>query len=88
VNLKSITLRLPEDEYVAFNTVCDERGYSKTGKIREFIRNLVKEEIASVKISTKEWEKVQFGIKEIKRGEFTTFKELTRDFAKKKVGNK
>lgn len=88
VSLKSITLRLPEDEYIAFSTVCDERGYSKTGKIREFIRSLVKEEIASVKISAKEWEKVQAGIKEIERGEFTTFEELKRGFEKKRMANK
>ena len=32
---KSITIRLPKDEYTAFNTVCNEKGYSKTGKIRD-----------------------------------------------------
>jgi hypothetical protein len=45
---KSITLRLPEEEYVAFTTVCNEKGYSQTGKIREFIRNMVKTEIGEV----------------------------------------
>jgi hypothetical protein len=28
---KSITLRLPHDEYAAFDAVCNERGYSETG---------------------------------------------------------
>jgi len=37
----SITLRLPNEEYVAFTAICDEKGYSKTGKIREFIRNVI-----------------------------------------------
>ena len=55
---KSITLRLPEDEYRAFNTICDERGYSKTGKIREFIRTLVKTEMSEVEASTGEWARV------------------------------
>lgn len=81
--LKTITLRLPEREYTAFDAVCNERGYSKTGKIREFIRSLVKEEIESVKISAEEWVKVETGIKEIERGESISFEELKRDFAKK-----
>ena len=34
-------LRLPEAEYAAFDLVCREKGYSKTGKIRELIRKLV-----------------------------------------------
>ncbi len=45
---KSITLRLPEEEYVAFTVVCNEKGYSKTGKIREYIREMVKKEIGEV----------------------------------------
>ena len=52
---KSITFRLPEDEYRAFSTICDEKGYSKTGKIREFIRNLVKTEMSEVESSAGEW---------------------------------
>ena len=87
-SVKSITLRLPKKEYVAFDTVCNERGYSKTGKIREFIRVLVKEELESVKVSAREWERVEAGIKEIERGKFVTFEELKRGFAKKKMGNK
>jgi predicted DNA-binding protein len=50
--LKSITLRLPDEEYKAFDAICSEKGYSKTGKIREFIRRMIKEEIESVKIKT------------------------------------
>jgi len=49
--LKSITLQLPEEEYKAFDAICNEKGYSKTGKIREFIRRSIKDEIESVKIS-------------------------------------
>jgi len=56
---KSITLRLPEDEYKAFTTVCNEKGYSKTGKIREFIRNLVTTEMSDVKASAGEWERIR-----------------------------
>lgn len=85
---KTITLRLPEEEYTAFDAVCNEKGYSKTGKIREFIRNLVKEEIKSVKISAEEWARVENGIKEIERGESVSFEELKRAFAEKKLGNK
>jgi predicted DNA-binding protein len=86
--LKSITLRLPEEEYRAFDSICYEKGYSKTGKIREFIRRLIKDEIESVKISAEEWERVKAGIKEIEKGKFTTFEELKRDFKKRKVGDK
>jgi len=56
---KSITLRLPDDEYRAFTTVCNEKGYSKTGKIREFIRNLVTTEMSEVRSSAGEWERVR-----------------------------
>jgi len=86
--LKSITLRLPEEEYRAFDSICNEKGYSKTGKIREFIRRLIKDEIESVKISAEEWERVKAGIKEIEKGKFTTFEELKREFEKRKVGDK
>ena len=57
--LRSITLRLPEEEYAAFTIVCNEKGYSKTGKIREFIRTMVKTEIGKVEISAGEWEKIR-----------------------------
>ncbi len=60
---KSITLRLPEDEYKAFTTICGERGYSKTGKIREFIRNLVKTEMSGVESSVGEWQRVSAAIR-------------------------
>ena len=56
---KSITLRLPEDEYKAFTTICSEKGYSKTGKIREFIRNMVTTEMSEVESSAGEWERVR-----------------------------
>jgi hypothetical protein len=52
--LNSITFRLPEEEYVAFTTVCNEKGYSKTSKIREFIRNMVKTEIDEAELSAGE----------------------------------
>ena len=86
--LKSITLRLPDEEYKAFDAICSEKGYSKTGKIREFIRRMIKEEIESVKISAEEWERVKAGIKEIERGKFATFEDLKREFEKRKMGNK
>ncbi|MGB2762774.1 MAG: hypothetical protein WBC20_00025 [Candidatus Aminicenantaceae bacterium] len=85
---KTITLRLPEEEYSAFDAICSEKGYSKTGKIREFIRSLVKEEIKSVKISAEEWAKVESGIKEIERGESVSFEELKRGVAEKKLDYK
>jgi len=85
---KSITIRLPKDEYIAFDTVCNEKGYSKTGKIRELIRNLVKTEIDEVRISAEEWSKIESGMAEIERGEYVSLKELKRDFAKKKVDRK
>ncbi len=80
---KNLCLRLPEEEYVAFDLVCRERGYSKTGKIRELIRRLVKEELESVKVSTREWSEIEKGIKEIEKGEFVTFEELKRGLKKK-----
>ena len=60
---KSITLRLPEEEYKAFTTICGERGYSKTGKIREFIRDLVKTEMSGVETSLGEWHRVSGAIR-------------------------
>ena len=85
---KSITIRLPKDEYIAFDTVCIEKGYSKTGKIRELIRNLVKAEINEVRISSEEWSKIEAGMAEIERGEYVSLEGLKRDFAEKKVDRK
>ena len=73
---RNISLRLSAEEYGLFDTVCKEKGYSKTGKIREFIRNLIKEELKSVKVSEEEWEKIKAGIREIERGEYVSFEEL------------
>jgi hypothetical protein len=84
---RTLSLRLPIEEYIAFDAVCREKGYSKTGKIREFIRNLVKEEIESVTISAKEWIEIEKGIREIQRGEYVTFEELTRDLKRQKVAD-
>lgn len=86
--IKNLSLRLSKEEYIAFDSICRERGYSKTGKVREFIRNLIREELASVKVSAKEWAKIQDGIKEIERGEYVSFEELKNEFKKKKVGNR
>jgi predicted DNA-binding protein len=85
---RTLSLRLPLEEYIAFDAVCREKGYSKTGKIREFIRNLVKEEIESVKISANEWAEIEMGIKEIQKGEYVTFEELKRDLKIQKVADK
>lgn len=84
---KSITLRLPEEEYVAFTVVCNEKGYSKTGKIREFIREMVKKEIGEVELKAGEWEKVQAGIREIEKGKCSSFEELKRDLARRKLAH-
>ena len=85
---KSITLRLPEEEYVAFTTICNEKGYSKTGKIREFIRNMVKMEIDEVELSAAEWKKVQEGICAVERDDFATFEELKREVARRRLAHK
>jgi len=81
--MKNLSLRLPEEEYAAFDLVCREKGYSKTGKIRELIRKLVKEELESVKVSTREWSEIEKGIKEIERGDYVNFEELKRGLKKK-----
>lgn len=86
--IKSLSLRLSREEYVAFDTICKERGYSKTGKIREFIRNIIREELEGVKVSAEEWAKIQDGIREIERGEYVTFEELKRGLERKKMDNK
>jgi predicted DNA-binding protein len=85
---RSITLRLPKEEYDAFNTVCEERGYSKTGKIREFIRDMVKGELESVNLSKEGWKKIASAMEEIERGEFISFEELKRGYATKNLDDK
>lgn len=82
---KSLTLRLPEVEYAAFTKICDEKGYSKTGKIREFIRNMVKAEMREVELSAAEWEELKEGIREVENGEFTTLEDMKRDLVRKKM---
>ncbi|MEE9165713.1 MAG: hypothetical protein V3U15_05565 [Nitrospinota bacterium] len=85
--IKSLSLRLSKEEYIAFDTICKEKGYSKTGKIREFIRSLIREELEGVKVSAEEWAKILDGIREIEKGEYISFSELKNDFRKKKMGN-
>ena len=80
--IKNLCLRLPEEEYAAFDLVCREKGYSKTGKIRELIRKLIKDELESVKVSAREWADIERGIKEIDRGEYVTFEKLERGLEK------
>ena len=75
---KSITFRLSKEEYEAFTEICNERGYSMTGKIREFIRNMVKEELGSVRVSAKEWKRIEGGINDIRAGKSVSFEELKR----------
>jgi hypothetical protein len=84
---KSITLRLPVEEYMAFTTVCNEKGYSKTGKIREFIRNMVKAEIGEAELSAREWKKVEAGIRETKAGRFVTLEGMKRELARKNLAH-
>ena len=85
--IKNLCLRLSYEEYVAFDSICKEKGFSKTGRIREFIRNLIKEELPSVKASAGEWAKIEAAIKEIERGEFLTLEELRGKLRNKKVGH-
>jgi predicted DNA-binding protein len=85
---KSITLRLPVEEYMAFDAVCSERGYSKTGKIREFIRRLVKSEIETVEVSAEEWDRIRGGMTEIAAGDCVSFEELKRAVSRKTLANR
>jgi hypothetical protein len=85
---KSITFRLSKEEYEAFTEICNERGYSMTGKIREFIRNMVKEELGSVRVSAKEWKRVESGINDIRAGKSISFEELKRGFAEQELADK
>lgn len=80
--MRNLSLRLSEEEYSAFNTVCKEKGYSKTGKIREFIRHLIKEELESVTISAREWAEIEKGINEIEGNYYLPLEELKRDLNK------
>ena len=73
---------------MAFTAVCNEKGYSKTGKIREFIRNMVKTEIDEVELNASEWEKVREGIREIERGRYAPLEEMKRDLARRKLAHK
>jgi predicted transcriptional regulator len=84
---KNISFRLTSEEYTAFDTICREKGYSKTGKIREFIRKLIKDELTSAKISAEEWKKIEDGIEEIEKGEYVTLEEFKRDLETSKVAN-
>jgi predicted transcriptional regulator len=84
---KNLCLRLSNEEYVAFDTICKEKGFSKTGKIREFIRNLIKEELPSVRASAAEWSRIEEGIREIEQGEYLTLEELKRKLSSKKMGH-
>lgn len=84
---KNISLRLTADEYHAFDTICREKGYSKTGKIREFIRKLIKDELATARVSADEWKKIKQGIQEIEKGNYISFDELKRDVRKTSVAD-
>ncbi len=85
--IKNISLRLSTEEYFAFDTICKDKGYSKTGKIREFIHNLIKEELGSAKISAQEWKEIENGIREIERGEYVTLEEFKRELKTEKVAD-
>lgn len=74
--IKNVSLRLSSEEYSAFDRICKVRGYSKTGKIREWIRSMIKEELPRVVASEAEWLKIEAGIREVERGEFVTFEQL------------
>jgi hypothetical protein len=85
--IKNLCLRLSYEEYEAFDSICRERGFSKTGKIREFIRNLIKEELPAVRVSSAEWSRIAAGIREIERGEYLSFERLKRRVGNRKMGN-
>jgi predicted DNA-binding protein len=85
--IKNISLRLSSEEYFAFDTICKEKGYSKTGKIKEFIHSLIKEELESAKASAEEWREIESGIREIERGDYVTLDELKRDLKTGKVAD-
>jgi len=74
--IKNLCLRLPDEEYEAFAAICRERGYSKTGKIRELIRTLIKAEIKEAAVSSAEWERIASGLREIEKGESIAFGDL------------
>lgn len=84
---KNISLRLTAEEYYAFDAICREKGYSKTGKIREFIRKLIKEELDSTILSEQEWKRVEEGIREIEKGEYITFDQLQREIQNRHVAD-
>lgn len=70
---------------MAFTVVCNEKGYSKTGRIREFIGEMVKREFGEVELKASEWKKVRAGIKKIDEGRCSSFEELKRDLARRKL---
>jgi hypothetical protein len=84
---KSFPLRLPHDEYAAFDAICNERGYGKTGKIRGFIRNMVKEELKPATLSAQEWKGIAGAIREIERGAYVPFEELKRGISKRTLAH-
>jgi hypothetical protein len=84
---KNISLRLTAEEYCAFDMICREKGYSKTGKIREFIRGLIKEELDTALISDQEWKRIEYGIKEIERGEYIPFEQLKQEVQNSSVAD-
>jgi hypothetical protein len=86
--MKNISLRLKTEEYHAFDTICREKGYSKTGKIREFIRKMIIEELDGALISEQEWKRVEQGIREIEKGEYVTFDQLKQEVQKSKVADR
>lgn len=85
--IKNISLRLSAEEYFAFDTICKEKGYNKTGKIREFIHNLIIEELESAKASAEEWKGIENGIREIERGKYVTLEKIKRYLKAGKVAD-
>jgi predicted DNA-binding protein len=85
---KTITLRIPEEEFSAFDFICRQKGYTKTGRLRNHIRDTIKNEIETVRLSAEEWTKVREGIEEIERGEYISFEQLKNDLRNKDVENR
>lgn len=82
IEIKYLCLRLPGEEYKAFAAICRERGYSKTGKIRELIRAMIKAEIKEAVVSAAEWARIASGLREIEKGESVSFGDLKQRIRK------
>jgi len=70
---------------MAFTTICNEKGYSKTGKNQGIIRKYGQNGDGRGRAERREWKKVREGIYEIERGEYGTFEEMKGELARRKL---